>query len=120
MSMRTKLSLGAFRANLYRYTSEKYLEKDSHDDYFLQAKTEAIDMVVEWPIFSIIIWFLSCFLFVRKSIDVPTWRPDTVDHPQNDAHPKNADHIRNKNDYIQISEYKRNNPKKWRTDKFNK
>ncbi len=32
---------------LYRYTSKKYLEKDSNGDYFLQAKTEPIDMVVD-------------------------------------------------------------------------
>ena len=32
---------------LYRYTSEKHLEKDKNNNYFLIAKTEPIDMVVD-------------------------------------------------------------------------
>ena len=32
---------------LYRFTSEKYLEKDNNGDYFLHAKTEPIDMVID-------------------------------------------------------------------------
>ena len=34
-------------SKLYRYTSEKYLKKDSNGEYFLHAKTEPIDMVVD-------------------------------------------------------------------------